>query len=80
MVVTLWDWGTPTDYLHDEVATDRRNPTVNANGKIYGATEDSTDLVPVLDPVTHTDDRRSGSSPARRSSHAACSFRSTKNS
>ncbi len=54
MVVTLWDWGTPTDYLHDEVATDRRNPTVNANGKIYGATEDSTDLVPVLDPVTHT--------------------------
>ena len=54
VVVTLWDWGTPTDYLHDEVATDRRNPTVNANGKIYGATEDSTDLVPVLDPVTHT--------------------------
>ena len=40
VVVTLWDWGTPTDYLHDEVATDRRNPTVNANGKIYGATED----------------------------------------
>jgi hypothetical protein len=54
IVVTLWDWGTPTDYLHDEVASDRRNPTVNANGKIYGATEDSTDLVPVLDPVTHT--------------------------
>ena len=54
VVITLWDWGTPTDYLHDEVATDRRNPTVNANGKIYGATEDSTDLVPVLDPVTHT--------------------------
>jgi hypothetical protein len=54
VVVSLWDWGTPTDYLHDEVASDRRNPTVNANGKIYGATEDSTDLVPVLDPVTHT--------------------------
>src|SRR5262245_9576337 len=54
VVITLWDWGTPTDYLHDEVATDRRNPTLNANGKIYGATEDSTDLVPVLDPVTHT--------------------------
>ncbi|MGH6768469.1 MAG: carboxypeptidase-like regulatory domain-containing protein [Xanthobacteraceae bacterium] len=54
IVITLWDWGTPKDYVHDEVATDRRNPTVNANGKIYGATEDSTDLVPVLDPVTHT--------------------------
>ena len=54
VVITLWDWGEPTDYLHDEVASDRRNPMVNANGKIYGATEDSTDLVPVLDPVTHT--------------------------
>ena len=36
--------GRADDYLHDEIATDRRNPTVNANGKIYGATEDSTDL------------------------------------
>jgi hypothetical protein len=54
VVITLWDWGEPTDYLHDEIATDRRNPTVNANGKLYGATEDSTDLVPVLDPATHT--------------------------
>jgi hypothetical protein len=54
VVITLWDWGEPTDYLHDEIATDRRNPSVNANGKLYGATEDSTDLVPVLDPVTHT--------------------------
>ena len=52
VVITLWDWARPSDYLHDEVATDRRNPTVNAYGKIYGATEDSTDLVPVLDPVT----------------------------
>src|SRR5262245_51349048 len=53
-VITLWDWGGPKDYLHDEIASDKRNPTVNANGKIYGATEDSTDLVPVLDPNTHT--------------------------
>jgi hypothetical protein len=54
VVITLWDWAGPSDYLHDEVATDRRNPTVNAYGKLYGATEDSTDLVPVLDPVNHT--------------------------
>jgi hypothetical protein len=54
VVITMWDWANPSDYLHDEIATDRRNPTLNANGKLYGATEDSTDLVPVLDPVTHT--------------------------
>ena len=54
VVLTLWDWSDPKLYLHDLIATDRRNPTVNANGKIYGAHENSSDLVPVLDPVTHT--------------------------
>jgi hypothetical protein len=54
VVITEWDWFTPTTYLHDEIATDRRNPQVNANGKIYGSPEDSSDFVPVLDPVTHT--------------------------
>ena len=54
VVVTLWDWGSTTAYLHDEIATDRRNPRVNARGKIYGSPEDSTDLIPILDPVTHT--------------------------
>ena len=53
LVITLWDWSRPTAYLHDEIATDRRNPRVNANGKIYASTEDSTDLIPVLDPKTN---------------------------
>jgi hypothetical protein len=53
VVITLWDWASPTAYLHDEVATDKRNPTVNANGPIYGAPEESTDFVPVLDPMRH---------------------------
>jgi len=54
VVISLWDWARPTAYLHDEIATDKRNPTVNAYGKLYGATEESTDFVPVLDPVRHT--------------------------
>src|SRR5262245_22675189 len=53
VVITLWDWAGPKDYLHDEISTDRRNPTLNANGMIYGATEESTDLFPVLDPIGH---------------------------
>ena len=53
VVITLWDWAGPKDYLHDEVSTDKRNPRVNANGLIYGATEESRDLFPVLDPVSH---------------------------
>jgi hypothetical protein len=53
VVVTLWDWGRETGYLHDEVASDRRDPTVNANGPIFGSPELSTDFLPVLDPVNH---------------------------
>jgi hypothetical protein len=51
VVITQWDYSDPKHYLHDITATDKRKPTVNANGLIFGTTENSTDLVPVLDPV-----------------------------
>ena len=54
IVLSLWEWSTPTGYMHDLISTDRRKPTVNAKGKLYGATEESTDYFPVLDPNTHT--------------------------
>ena len=54
VVITLWDWSQPTAYLHDAISTDRRNPRLNANGKVYGSPEDSTDMIPVLDPVSST--------------------------
>ena len=53
VVITQWDWADPTTYLHDEVSTDKRDPTVNPYGSIYGALEASADYVPVLDPVSH---------------------------
>jgi hypothetical protein len=54
IMLTLWDWSTPTGYMHDLISTDRRNPRVNAYGKLYGAPEESTDYFPVLDPNMHT--------------------------
>jgi hypothetical protein len=54
IVITQWDWADPKSYLHDEIATDKRNPTVNANGLIYGSPEESRDYLPVLDPVHNT--------------------------
>jgi len=54
VVLTLWDWSRPTAYLHDEISTDRRKPTLNPNGKLYGTTEESTDFIPILDPVHNT--------------------------
>jgi len=57
VVITQWDWADPTAYLHDVVSTDRRNPTVNAYGKLYGALEESADYLPVLDPINHNIDQ-----------------------
>jgi hypothetical protein len=53
IVITLWDWSRPTAYMHDEISTDKRKPTVNANGLLFGTPEESTDFIPVLDPVRH---------------------------
>jgi hypothetical protein len=54
IVITQWDWADPKAYLHDEIATDKRNPKLNAHGLIYGSPEESRDYLPVLDPVRNT--------------------------
>ena len=54
LVVTVRDWSDPKHYLHDLIVTDRRKPTVNPYGLIYGAAELSTNNLPVLDPVHNT--------------------------
>jgi hypothetical protein len=54
IVVTTWDWLNDKKYLHDLIASDRRYPTVNAYGPLYGSTEYSTDIIPVLDPIKNT--------------------------
>ena len=51
VVLTLSDWA-EEKFIHDEATTDRRNPTVNANGPIYGA-ESIHGNIGSLDPVTH---------------------------
>ncbi len=52
VVISMWEWGTEIDYIHDEIATDKRNPRVNANGPIYGVNI-SNDELAMLDPVTN---------------------------
>ena len=52
VVVSMWEWGSEIDYVHDEIATDKRNPRVNANGPIYGVNI-SNDYLTMLDPTTH---------------------------
>jgi hypothetical protein len=47
IVVTWWEWSDPKKYLHDLIASDRRYPTVNAYGPLFGSPEYSTDLMPM---------------------------------
>jgi len=51
VVITTWDWADAKHYLHDEISTDKRNPTVNPNGPLFGSPEYATDVIPILDPV-----------------------------
>ena len=53
VVVTSWEWSTEKHYLHDLIASDRRDPTVNGYGPLYGSPEYSSDNMPILDPRTH---------------------------
>ncbi len=54
VVATVRDWSSPQYYMHDLSGTDRRDPTVNGYGPLYGAPELSTDEMPILDPVANT--------------------------
>jgi hypothetical protein len=53
VVVTLWDWGNDQSFMHDEVATDKNDPTVNGYGPVY-AVSAGHGRVTVLDPVANS--------------------------
>jgi hypothetical protein len=50
VVLTLWEMGGGR-FFHDSVSTDKRNPTVNAGGSLYGSATFTAMLV-ALDPKT----------------------------
>jgi hypothetical protein len=57
VVITAWDWAVAPDgrpqFVHDEIATDKRNPNINANGRVYGVAQFAGKQV-WIDPNTHT--------------------------
>ena len=50
LVLTMWQWSSPRKHVHDNIATDKRNPRLNANGPVYGVLGDNFVAV---DPVAH---------------------------
>jgi hypothetical protein len=53
LVITQWEWGDAYTYAHDEIATDKRDPTRYANKPIYGV-DLANDRILSVDPITHT--------------------------
>ena len=53
VVLTMWNWGDNVAFVHDEIATDKRNPRVNANGPLYGV-DIGNDFLLVTDTVEHS--------------------------
>ncbi len=51
LVLTQWGWSNLRGFIHDEVATDKRNPALNGNGPVYGV--DMMGVLTVADPVRH---------------------------
>ena len=52
LVLTMWEWGDETSYVHDEIVTDKRRPTVNADGLVYGVSITQDTLV-ITDTARH---------------------------
>jgi streptogramin lyase len=53
IVITQWAWGDNYTYAHDEIVTDKRDPTVNAGGPVYGI-DLANDYLLIVDPNKHT--------------------------
>ena len=50
LVLTQWGWGDTMGMVHDEIATDKRNPYLYPNGPVYGVGGAG---LAITDPVTH---------------------------
>jgi hypothetical protein len=53
VVITEWQWGEYNSYVHDEVATDKRNPSLYPYGPVWGI-DIGTDTLWKLDVKTNT--------------------------
>jgi len=53
VVLTQWAWGDTFTYAHDEIATDKRDPSRYANQPIYGV-DLANDRMLMVDPVAHS--------------------------
>ena len=71
VVATLWDVGDDHSFMHDQISTDKNNPTVNGGGPNYAVNAGHGQLV-ILEPgrQQHRRARHSDARSQRQSSFA----------
>ncbi len=52
IVLTQWGWSNPAGFVHDNVTTDKRTPTMYPNGQLFGVAQGQGRLM-ITNPVTH---------------------------
>ena len=52
LVITQWAWAHDAGFIHDNISTDKRNPTLNSNGPVYGVAG-LYGVLAIIDPNTH---------------------------
>ena len=57
VVLTEWEWADDRTFIHDMIASDKRDPTVNAKGPVFSIGPFSNDYLNVVDPTRHTSTR-----------------------
>ena len=53
VVISMWDWGRETSFIHDMISTSKSKPTTNPNGKVYAASAGHGTIV-VVDPLENS--------------------------
>jgi len=53
VVITLWDWAGPREFVRGVTATDARRPRANADGLVFGTPDISANALVMLDPLRH---------------------------
>lgn len=52
LVITQWGWSNPTAFIHDNISTDKRNPTLYPHGQVFGTNMSQGRLV-ITDVIKH---------------------------
>jgi hypothetical protein len=52
LVLTQWGWSNEEGFVHDNVSTDKRDPTLYPGGQVFGVAQ-TQGLLTITDPFTH---------------------------